>query len=89
MKNRFFDHFSSTAILVIAGFTLSAGIMAAGQETGRTDLSIGQAANLMQLPLACVETEYPNKLSQTLRSDEDLASPMKLHTAFNGCFNWH
>ena len=89
MKNRLFAHFSSTAILVIAGFTLSVGIMAAGQETGRTGLSIGQAANLMQLPLACAETEYPNKLSQTLRSDEDLASPMKLHPAFYGCFDWH
>ena len=87
MKNRLFAHFSSTAILVIAGFTLSAGTMAADQETGRTDLSIGQAANLMQLPLACAETEYPNKLSQTLRSNEDLASPMELHPAFYGCFD--
>jgi len=89
MKNRLWAHFLSTAVLVVAVFSVSANIMAEDRETGRTDLSVEQAANLMQLPLACAETEYPNKLSQTLRGDEDLASPMDLHPAFYGCFDWH
>ena len=89
MKNRLWAHFLSTAILVVAGFFLSVSIMAADRETGRTDLSVEQAANLMQLPLSCAETEYPNKLSQTLRGAEDLASPIELHPAFYGCFDWH
>ena len=55
----------------------------------RADLSVEQAGNLLQLPLACAETEYPNKLSQTLRSNKDLASPRNLHPAFYGCFDWH
>ena len=58
-------------------------------EFGRPDLSVEQAANLRQLPLACAETEYPNKLSQTLHSNEDLASTRDLHPAFYGCFDWH
>ena len=72
-------------IIVIAGFLFSSSSLVAD----RADLSVEQAANLMQLPLACAETEYPNKLSQTLQSDEDLASPRELHPAFYGCFDWH
>lgn len=48
-----------------------------------------QAGNLMQLPLDCAETEYPNKLNQVLASGNDLASPATLHPAFYGCFDWH
>ena len=55
----------------------------------RAPLSETQAGNLMQLPLDCAEIEYPNKLSQMLRSDADLASPTQLHPAFYGCFDWH
>lgn len=54
-----------------------------------TKLDLRAASNLMELPLSCVETEYPNKLSQTLRGDSDLASPRQLHPAFYGCFDWH
>ncbi|MBT5102906.1 MAG: DUF2891 family protein, partial [Porticoccaceae bacterium] len=89
MKYRLFSHFSLIALSVIVGFTLTTSVTAADRETNRTELSLEQAANLMQLPLACAETEYPNKLSQTLRSEEDLASPTDLHPAFYGCFDWH
>ncbi|MGB5944053.1 MAG: DUF2891 domain-containing protein [Leeuwenhoekiella sp.] len=53
------------------------------------DLSLQQANNLAKLPLNCVETEYPNKLGQTLGSAEDLGKPAALHPAFYGCFDWH
>ena len=53
----------------------------------RAPLSETQAGNLMQLPLDCAQIEYPNKLSQMLRSDADLASPTQLHPAFYG-WNW-
>ena len=52
-------------------------------------LNLEQANKLAQLPLACVEKEYPNKLHQTLGSAEDLKSPKQLHPAFYGCFDWH
>ena len=56
-------------------------------DISRYQLNIEEASNLLKLPLSCVEQEYPNKLSQTLRSDKDLASPKVLHPAFYGCFD--
>lgn len=58
-------------------------------EQDAVTLDLKGASNLLELPLSCVETEYPNKLSQMLGSDNDLASPKALHPAFYGCFDWH
>jgi len=52
-------------------------------------LSLEQANNLAELPLACVNQEYPNKLSQTLGDAGDLKEPSVLHPTFYGCFDWH
>jgi len=52
-------------------------------------LNLEQANKLAQLPLHCMDTEYPNRLGQTLGSDADLKSPKTLHPAFYGCFDWH
>lgn len=52
-------------------------------------LNIKEANNLAKLPLACMQTEYPNKLNQVIGSKEDLGEPSKLHPAFYGCFDWH
>ncbi|PKD16661.1 hypothetical protein APR41_07590 [Salegentibacter salinarum] len=49
-----------------------------------------EAANrLAELPLNCINTEYPNKLNQTLENEEALGEPSELHPAFYGCFDWH
>jgi hypothetical protein len=52
-------------------------------------LSLEQARHLVELPLACLEIEYPNKPGQTLGSKEDIDEPQALHPAFYGCFDWH
>lgn len=52
-------------------------------------LDLNQANKLVSLPLHCINTEYPNKLSQTLGGDGDLKNPATLHPAFYGCFDWH
>ncbi|MEP1488623.1 MAG: DUF2891 domain-containing protein [Algibacter sp.] len=52
-------------------------------------LNLKQANTLVELPLHCINVEYPNRLSQTLGSGEDLKSPTTLHPAFYGCFDWH
>ncbi|KRO86053.1 MAG: DUF2891 domain-containing protein [Bacteroidetes bacterium] len=52
-------------------------------------LNIEEARRLIQLPLQCKNNEYPNKLGQTLGSDQDLLSPKTLHPSFYGCFDWH
>lgn len=55
----------------------------------KIELNLEQANKLADLPLACIHTEYPNKLGQTLGSEKDLQSPLDLHPAFYGCFDWH
>jgi hypothetical protein len=52
-------------------------------------LNLEKANKLAQLPVNCLDTEYPNKLGQTLGGDDDLKSPKVLHPAFYGCFDWH
>ena len=48
-----------------------------------------QALRLSELPLKCLQNEYPNKLGQVLNSDAELKDPKTLHPAFYGCFDWH
>ena len=52
-------------------------------------LTLQQANNLAEMPLTCVNQEYPNKLSQTIGNAGDLKEPSVLHPAFYGCFDWH
>lgn len=53
------------------------------------ELTLEQANNLANLPLSCVQQEYPNKLGQTLATTEAIGEPSALHPAFYGCFDWH
>ena len=53
------------------------------------ELTLEQANKLAQLPLDCINVEYPNKLNQTLAGPEEIAEPQELHPAFYGCFDWH
>lgn len=59
------------------------------RDTKPLELTLEQANNLAQLPLDCINTEYPNKLNQVLGSSDDLGGPRDLHPAFYGCFDWH
>ncbi|MEC4112934.1 DUF2891 domain-containing protein [Myroides pelagicus] len=54
-----------------------------------TLLGIAEAKKIIELPLHCIELEYPNRLGQTLGSDEDLKSPQALRPIFYGCYDWH
>lgn len=51
--------------------------------------TIKEANALLELPLHCAETEYPNKLGQTIGGKGDLQEPSTLHPIFYGCFDWH
>lgn len=59
------------------------------KATSVPELTIEEVNRLVHLPMNCVNTEYPNKLNQTIGSEQDLLSPSKLHPAFYGCFDWH
>ncbi|MFO8236013.1 MAG: DUF2891 domain-containing protein [Bacteroidales bacterium] len=52
-------------------------------------LTCEQAENLAQLPMSCIQNEYPNKPGMVLGGTEDLGEPSELHPAFYGCFDWH
>jgi len=52
-------------------------------------LTLNQANKLAQLPLSCIQKEYPNKLNQVIANENDLQSPKELHPSFYGCFDWH
>ena len=47
------------------------------------------ASHFASLALKCALKEYPNKPSNVMEGDSDIAGPQKLHPAFYGCFDWH
>jgi len=53
------------------------------------ELTFNEANRLVRLPLECLQTEYPNKLNQSLLDSTHLGSPRELHPAFYGCYDWH
>jgi len=67
--------------------SLFAGNVLAAQQNNPFDAK--SADRFVNLALACVHKEYPNKLSHSLNSDADVAPPRKLTPAFYGCFDWH
>jgi len=48
-----------------------------------------QAAGFVELALAGIDREYPNKPGAVLRGPGDLVSPRELHPVFYGHFDWH
>lgn len=58
-------------------------------QVDELSLSEDKANKLAQVPLECIEKEYPNKLNQTLADSTHLQSPKELHPIFYGCFDWH
>ncbi len=59
------------------------------QTIAAPQLTLTQAEKLIQLPVHCINVEYPNKLNQVIGGNDDLQSPKALHPAFYGCFDWH
>jgi len=47
------------------------------------------AAKLIEMPMKCVNQEFPNKLNQSLDSLGEMGRPAELHPAFYGCYDWH
>ena len=74
-------------MLVLLSIMVVAACAAASEKSNQFDIK--SADRFARLALACVPKEYPNKISHTLNSDADVASPHKLTPAFYGCFDWH
>lgn len=52
-------------------------------------LSDDQVVAFARLALDGMHTQYPNKPSNVMVSDESVQSPREMHPAFYGCFDWH
>lgn len=59
------------------------------QEFKPIKLTLKIANQLAELPLTCIDQEYPNKLGQVITNEDDLQIPSELHPTFYGCFDWH
>ncbi len=79
------------AILLMLAACLYAALppAAAAAAPSRPPLTLEQAERLAQLPLRCLQREFPNKPGETLAAPADIGSPRGLHPAFYGCFDWH
>jgi hypothetical protein len=64
-------------------------LLCGGAAHAEADLSQDAARRFVDLAMACVHQEYPNKISHALASDGDVLPPRKLTPAFFGCYDWH
>lgn len=72
-----------------SAFILAAYILLPGACAMAENLTPQTAERLINLALACVHREYPNKISHVLNSDADVRPPRDLTPAFYGCYDWH
>src|SRR5438046_3182774 len=72
----------------LAILLLMSSVAAAATNTAPT-FDEKAAERFAKLALACVEKQYPNKISHVLNSDADVAPPRKLTPAVYGCYDWH
>jgi Protein of unknown function (DUF2891) len=64
-----------------------ATVPAPAQQAATLDAST--AGRFAALTLACIQREYPNKISHILNSPDDVKAPHELTPAFYGCYDWH
>ena len=54
-----------------------------------TTIASDLADRFSALALTCVHQEFPNKISRTTATAEEIGRPKKIFPAFYGCFDWH
>ncbi|MDB2437739.1 DUF2891 domain-containing protein [Hellea sp.] len=60
-----------------------------GLLTYPTTIAPDLADRFSALALTCVHQEFPNKISRTTDTAEEIGTPKELFPAFYGCFDWH
>ncbi|MFL6514358.1 MAG: DUF2891 domain-containing protein [Chthoniobacterales bacterium] len=74
---------------VFVAVVLSLLITTAIAQNTAPEFDAKAAERFAKLALACVEKEFPNKISHVLQGDADVAPPRVLTPAFCGCYDWH
>ena len=78
------------AILVLLNVSQGAAQYAVFPVGAPARLTVEGAARLAELPLRCIDQEYPNKTGHVIEGAPDARlTPRQLHPAFSGCFDWH
>ncbi len=77
------------AFTLALAFYAGVGACSSVPEEPPARLTLETAERLVQLPLQCLQREFPNKPGETLAEAADIGSPRGLHPAFYGCFDWH
>lgn len=78
-----------STILALIFNVISLSAQADKQNEDYNYLTASVAEKMAELPIQCLQKEYPNKLNQVLETPEEIAFPSTLHPAFYGCFDWH
>jgi hypothetical protein len=74
---------------IYAGFLCATLVASAPAVSADSTLDAAAAGRFAHLALACVQREYPNKISHVLAGDADVQPPRSLTPVFYGCFDWH
>lgn len=53
------------------------------------DINADLAGRFSRLALDCVHKEFPNKVSRTTDSADEMGTPKEIFPVFYGCFDWH
>lgn len=75
--------------IVIFAMAAVAPTASAWAQRASDPLDAATAGRFAALALACVQKEYPNKISHVLNSPDDIKAPHELTPAFYGCYDWH
>ena len=77
------------SIVTIALLTVAFTTAPAFAQQAAATLDASTALRFANLTLACVQKEYPNKITHVLNSPADVKAPHELTPAFYGCYDWH
>ena len=85
---------SLISLALLAGFLFSLQVFA--EKPDRVErleypgaITPELANRFSALALACVQQEFPNKISRTTDTAEAIGRPAKIFPTFYGCFDWH
>src|SRR6185503_16296296 len=80
---------SMRSIIAFGALTTALAAVPARAQAAAARLDATTAGRFAALALACVQKEYPNKISHILNSPADVKAPHELTPAFYGCYDWH
>jgi hypothetical protein len=77
------------SIVTLAVLTVALTAAPTWAQQAAATLDAPTAGRFAALTLACVQKEYPNKITHVLNSPDDVKAPHELTPAFYGCYDWH